>query len=61
VYCGKTAESIRVPFGVVSGVGRGPRYRQSKSRLNYRHSSTRQWKNGVLSSTTNYDKTAHLH
>ena len=23
VYCGKTAEWIRIPFGVVSGVGRG--------------------------------------
>jgi len=23
VYCGKTADWIRVPFGVVSGVGRG--------------------------------------
>jgi len=23
VYCGKTAERIRMPFGVVSGVGRG--------------------------------------
>jgi len=23
VYCGKTAEWIRMPFGVVSGVGRG--------------------------------------
>ena len=23
VYCGKTAEQIRIPFGVVSGVGRG--------------------------------------
>ena len=25
VYCGKTAEWIRVPFEVVSGVGRGTR------------------------------------
>jgi len=23
VYCGKTADWIRMPFGVVSGVGRG--------------------------------------
>jgi len=23
VYCGKTAEWIRIPFGMVSGVGRG--------------------------------------
>jgi len=23
VYCGKTAERIRMPFGVVNGVGRG--------------------------------------
>ena len=23
VYCGKTAERIRMPFGMVSGVGRG--------------------------------------
>jgi len=23
VYCGKTAKWIRMPFGVVSGVGRG--------------------------------------
>jgi len=23
VYCGKTADSIRMPFGMVSGVGRG--------------------------------------
>ena len=23
VYCGKTAEWIRMPFGIVSGVGRG--------------------------------------
>ena len=23
VYCGKTAYSIRMPFGIVSGVGRG--------------------------------------
>ena len=23
VYCGKTADWIRIPFGVVSGVGRG--------------------------------------
>jgi len=23
VYCGKTAEQIRMPFGVMSGVGRG--------------------------------------
>jgi len=23
VYCGKTADLIRIPFGVVNGVGRG--------------------------------------
>jgi len=23
VYCGKTADGIQVPFGIVSGVGRG--------------------------------------
>jgi len=33
VYCGKTADSIRVPFGVVSGVGRwnGDRQRGRES------------------------------
>ena len=28
VYCGKTADWIRMPFGVVSGVSRGDGYRQ---------------------------------
>jgi len=40
----------------------GPRYCQSKNGLlNWRHSSTRLWKNGVLRSTMKYVIVAHSH